>query len=75
MTLAQEYKDLVDALFKNPCDEAFDRLEEFKQKNMISHGMLEGCGWSCDTKIFKDASICGWSSLYKQQTEFFTCFQ
>lgn len=74
MTLAQEYKELVNELFINPCEESFDRLEKFEQENMISHGMLENSGWSCDTMIFKDASICGWSCLYSQQTKFCTCF-
>lgn len=75
MTLAQQYKKLVDELFINPCEDAFDRLEKFEQENMISHGALEGSGWSINTRIFKDSSVYGYSCSYSQQFDFFTAFQ
>lgn len=74
MTLAQEYERLIQEFLMNSWDEILDQLEEFEQKNMISHGALEGSGWSHNTRIFKDTSIYGYSCLYRQQFDFFTAF-
>lgn len=75
MTLAQEYERLIKEFLMDSCEEALDKLEEFEKKNRISHGSLEGSGWSCNTRIFKDASIYGYSCLYRKQFDFFTVFQ
>mgnify|MGYP001240449228 CR=1 FL=1 len=75
MTLAQQYEKFTDACMMNPCEATWDQLEEFERKNKISHGWFEGCGWSCCTIVFKDASIYGWSGLYQQHFDFFTAFQ
>lgn len=75
MTMAQQYESLLKEFLINPCEEALDQLEKFEQKNEISHGALEGSGWSCGTKIFKDGSIYGYSCLYRKQFDFYTAFQ
>lgn len=82
MTLAQQYETLIKNLLLDFSEEALDQLEEFGQKNMISHGMLDSSGWSSNTRIFRDASIYGLSDMYYQRfsrtivrTDFHTTFQ
>ena len=75
MSMAHEYEILVKNLLMNFCEEVLDQLEEFEQKNEIARSQFEGCGWSSSTRIFKDASVYGYSCSYSQQADLYTGFQ
>ena len=73
--MANEYERLTKALLMNFCEETLDQLVDFEQENVIAYGWFEGCGWSCNTRIFRDASVYGCSCSYSQQIDFCTTFQ
>lgn len=75
MSMAHEYEILVKNLLMDYSEEVLELLELFEQKYEIARSRFEGCGWTCSTRIFKDASVYGFSSSYSQQTDLYTVFQ